>query len=612
MIQCTVRLTVIRHECNDDRTENAKLRDDNVYLMSLITPEMRITEPQGEESGEPIKIYRKMQSYFTMSTRRNGAVDHEPGTVETAIMSTLTSILCKCSPDEANTIMQCISRIQYEEAKAFHEAPDTNDAVRAFIDKWEREDGESWYNIDHKTINAMIPGLTREEMNQEVAEDALECKEELTQAGACASEEIMAIDDMGDAVKSSHPNGELVAVRIGQKKVIETGFEQHVEYDGTNNQFMGSKHHDNWGPAGDARSTEAWTKNIAAKIAGERAAGRHVKALHMDRAFFLGVVFAIAFLGLFVPGAPASEQPRVVMPRKFTSEKSTFKWEYLLDASKPQVYIEWTIVDTKQYPWIKSACEASLEKCSGDKYWVPYACVAMAGEYGGNGELTLADLHAKARIVQDGIDRTKKELAKAERAYKRLRKKITKKQANKPSYGRGKRRTEFKYAEDKRLYRECFRLHDELVSWERQKTDLIKALLFFGISLQPGEDPSTNPGEFIGHAKDYHARWGIENGIREVKHKFRRKVRSRKPTRHQFFTMLAMIMYNHWQAMRKEEIVAWLRAHGMPVELWDSTRPWIRIQWEQKIPGLTTAVGFLTSIWSHAFTEMVKQKIKEA
>ena len=579
--------------------------------MSLTTLKTSIAEPQGEESSEPIKIYRKMNEYFTMITRRNGAVDHEPGTVETAITSTLTSILCKCSPDDVNTILQYMSRMQYEEAKAFHETPDPDGALLAFIEKWEREGGEWWYTIDHKTVNAMIPGLTREEMNQEVAKDAIECKEELTRAGACASEEIMAIDDTGDAVKSSHPNGEFVAVRIGQKKVIETGLEQHVEYDGTNNQFMGDKHHDKWGPAGDARSTEAWTKNIAAKIAGERAAGRHVKALHMDRAFFLGVIFAISFLGLFVPGAPASEQPRVVMPRKFTSEKSTYKWEYLLDASKPQVFTEWMVVDTSKNTWLKGACEASLKQYSGDKYWVPYACVAMAGEYGGNGELSLADLHVKARVVQDGIERTKKELAKSERAYKRLRKKITGKRAHTPSYGRGKRRKEFKDAEDKRLYRECFRLHDELASWERQKTALIKALLFFGISLQPGEDPSTNPDEFIGHAKDYHARWGIENGIREVKHKFRRKVRSTKPTRHQFFTMLGMIMYNHWQVVRKKEIVAWLRANGIPVALWDSTRPWIRISWEQKVPGLTTAVGFLASIWSHAFTEMIKQKIKE-
>src|SRR5271157_5358066 len=178
-------------------------------------------------------------------------------------------------------------------------------------------------------------------------------------------------------------------------------------------------------------------------------------------------------------------------------EKSTYKWEYLLDASKPQVFTEWTIVDTKQYAWLKGACEASLEQYSGDKYWLPYACVAMAGEYGGNGELTLADLRAKARVVQDGIESTKKELAKAERAYKRLRKKITGKRASKPSYGRGKRRKEFKNAEDKHLYRECFRLHDELASWERKKTALIKALFFFGITLQPGEDPSINPGEFI-------------------------------------------------------------------------------------------------------------------
>ena len=84
-----------------------------------------------------------------------------------------------------------------------------------------------------------------------------------------------------------------------------------------------------------------------------------------------------------------------------------------------------------------------------------------------------------------------------------------------------------------------------------------------------------------------------------------------KPTRHQFFTMLGMIVYNHWQVVRKKEIVACLRANGKAVELTDSTRRWIRVPWEREIPHLTSAVGHLASIWSHAFTEMIKLKIKE-
>jgi hypothetical protein len=609
-----VQLTGTIHESSADHDKNAKKRDDIEYPMSLATLRMPTIEPQGEEPVEVIKIYRKLAGYYTMVTRRNGAVDHEAGTVETAMTSTLTSILCKCSTDDANVIMQCLSRMQYDEAKAFLETPDPESALRAFTESWERDGGESWYTIDHKTVNSMIPGLTREEMNQEVAEDAIACKEELAKDDACASDEVIALDDTGDPVKTSHPNGEFVPVRIGQKKVIETGLEQHVEYDATNNLFMGTKQHDNWGPAGDPRSMESWTRSVAAKVAREHAAGRHVKALHMDRGFFLGVVFAISILGLFLPGAPAGDQPRLVMPRKFTGEKSTYKWEYLLDPSKPQVFTEWLVVDTSKCRWLKPACEAALEHESGDRYWVPYACVALAGEYAGNDKLTLADLRAKARIVQDSIERTTKELARAERAYKKLRKKITGRKASNPSYGRGQRRRSFKgahAAEDKHLYRECLRLHAELAEWNRRKAALIKSLLFFGISLRPGEDLSKNPGEFIDLAKDYHARWGIENGIREMKHKFRRAVRSTKPTRHQFFTILAMIIYNHWQVVRKKEIVAWLRAHGKVVEFVHITRRWIRIPWEQEIPDLTSAVSFLASIWSYTFTQLIKQKIKE-
>jgi hypothetical protein len=72
-----------------------------------------------------------------------------------------------------------------------------------------------------------------------------------------------------------------------------------------------------------------------------------------------------------------------------------------------------------------------------------------------------------------------------------------------------------------------------------------------------------------------------------------------------------MIIYNHWQIVRKQEIMVWLRATGKGKSLFDATRKWIRIPWEREAPGLTTAVGFLASIWMEAFMSVIKIKIKE-
>lgn len=579
--------------------------------MSVATKQPSGASFDVEPRTEATKIREKLGRWFTEPTRRNAAVDHEPGTVEKAVMNVIGSILFKTGTDDANTVTKAILGGYCSLLNCLLDLPDPIPVMQAIVDEYHLDGGANLVGVDRKTVDAMIPRKTREELSQDVTIDYQENIQTLKVTGACGEDVVISGDDTADKVRSDHPNGNMKPVRVGGQPTWDDGFEYEVEYDGTNSLFLGCRHRDNWSLPGDSGAWHLWVGSVQSKVTSARASGVRVAGLHFDRGFFLGVIFACALFGMFVPGALAGEQPRVVMPRKFSCVKDSFKWNYLLDASKPQVFVEHMIVDTRKHVWIHGSCDAQLKRVSDHEYEVSYACVALAGEYGGKTGRTIDDVRVDARRVRDGIETTQKLLAKTERAYKKNRKKLKVKKPAKPSYGRGRRRTAFKDTEDRRLYRECLRLHADLAKLKVRKTVLIKEVLFFAVSLRPGEDPASDPGLFIALAKDYHARWGIENGISDVKHRFRRMMRSRKPTRRQFFTGLAMVIHNHWQVVRKQEILDWLRRTSRGDSLFDATRLWIRIPWEREAKGLTTAVGFLATIWVEAFTSVLKSKISE-
>ena len=87
-------------------------------------------------------------------------------------------------------------------------------------------------------------------------------------------------------------------------------------------------------------------------------------------------------------------------------------------------------------------------------------------------------------------------------------------------YNKGRRRSKFKSELEKTLYTRCFELHDRLTIVKEQRQEILHATAFFYISISPNEDVLRYSGKFIKYAVDYHERWGIENGFRDVKYKF--------------------------------------------------------------------------------------------
>jgi len=131
--------------------------------------------------------------------------------------------------------------------------------------------------------------------------------------------------------------------------------------------------------------------------------------------------------------------------------------------------------------------------------------------------------------------------------------------------------------------------------------------MFFAISIVPGDDPEGNPEMFIAFTRDYHERWGIENGFRDVKDRFLTKGRSRQPCMRQFRLVLGMMLYNRWEVERKRIASTWLAWHSNGTGSSNKSREWIRRKFEQECDHLPTAVGFLVSCWREAILSLVEK-----
>ncbi len=571
-----------------------------------------------QPAGEPCltfaagnyKAFDRIKQLLMTRTRRQATVVHEPETADKAGMTWISGILLESGLDAGAELLMAITAIVHYSFAAVAAAPDRDAALARVLEIFNPTARESPLAVHRTTADAMVPRLTRAEMDGVLGQEYCAAMAELGELGARSPAVTLVIDDTSSRAMAKHVNGAFSYINVGQKKTWERGFKFPSIYDATHQLFVGCHHADYRLKEDQKRALRPWVQDLRAKVATVRAAGSAVAVIEGDRYYFAGEFYAASYFGMLDPGAPACGQPRLVVPRKFTREKDNFKWNYLLDMTRPEVFTDFLNLSPYTHPALIGQCGAAFAKGEKGQYQVPYASVAVVDEYGRENQRTLAEVRREARKVQEGIVRCTAALPAAEEAYLVHYRKVEKKKGVAPGRGRGAKRANFKDAEDERLYRECLRLQDALKSWKEKKADLLEALMFFAVSLRPGEDPTSNPATFLALARDYHERWGIENGFRDVKHLFLRPGRSPKPTRRQFRLMVGMLLYNAWHLQRMREMLEIYRIPAWNKRPYDPRRPHIRRKLEQKFGDVRSARSYLIQLWASGIKYLIESGFK--
>ena len=572
-------------------------------------------EPTGEPCsilpGADFKVIDAIAELLETRTRRQAAVDHAPETSRKAVSVLIASILLESGLDAGSDLVAAARRIVYATVLGIKSARDGDAALEMALAIFAPENAENPIGVHRTTVDGMLPALTNKEMDDVVKNQYKAIMAERKKDRAQPPKILLTFDSTSERVAAAHPNGTFSYVKPGGQAAWVPGFNFPSCYDATNQLFVGCCHQD---PSAEysiaTKSLPPVVGEIRDKVATVTETGSDVTVIEADREYFKGDVFAAASLGLLSPEGARGAQPRAVIPRKFHSEKKTFTWEYLLDDTRSQVFVDYVTAAAPPESPLGNACEVAFEKNDKGHFLVPYACVALVGEWGQAGSTDLAELRAQAKNVQSGIGKGEKELAAAEDAYVAHYQAAKGKDRAKPSYGRGAKRTKFADAGDEGFYRECFRLHDELNQRLEKKASLLSMIVFMAVSLKLGEDPAAHANMFLQLARDYHERWGIESGFQNVKGAFLRKVRSAKPTRHQFNIMLGMLLYNWWHGERSREILDAVREGAWNKVSWVPHRPWVRRKLEQEVCGVVSARSFLIRTWASGIISLIQKIFK--
>src|SRR5271157_180581 len=574
-------------------------------------PDLSLVEPQEIVRPEILKTLRVFEENLAKVSRQAATVAHYPGTFDKVRIMELTAMITGSGFDGANELLEHIQRLILHLLVILKDAKDIPLAVETLIQVFRGDDGTNVLFVHRTTAELAEPKLTRHQIDNLLGDDYGTCMASAREKEAQSDKVLLAIDFTEEQCRTKYKNGLHSAVRAKRGAAWELGYKYSVMTDVTHDFFAACIHRGSWAIDNDPTSITPWIHDVQACVARVRETGCDVVGIEADREYFAAEYFALATAGVLAKPDARFSEPRVITPRKFGPDKTKLAWEYLLETKRGPVFMDFQTLDVKKTPVLRAMADHFFEKVSKNQYRVPHACVALVDEYRSTKKRSLDEVRAQARAVNASMTKTERELRKVEKRYLVHHATKSKQQVAKPSLGRGQKRRYFHDALDKRLFNQCLDLKRLLKRLEKQKSSLISAIVFFAISLRPGEDPTKDPDTFIAFAKDYHSRWCLENGLKMVKHAFHRHVHGRRPTKRQLAMVQGMIVQNHWQDAKKAEIKARCEALNMPATFWNDQRSWIRRKFEKEMPGLLPAVRFLDDTWLYAIVSAIDIKIKK-
>jgi len=526
--------------------------------------------------ADSLNILRNIKAVFETKTRRDASVNHDAGTLDKCALMELTSMLLGTGHEPAASMLDMVQYVFHDGLVAIRATQEPIATMDRFIEMTAPGQRQKLFSLHWTTIEGATPDMDRTQVVDLLKMNYASCIEELDRIGARSPEVMLANDDTNEVCRSLGANGWQHPVRVGGKAKWESGLSFPARQDITHRLFINSKPLASWLDDDRRPGATPWINELGDAVAIVQSTGGHVANIGMDRAFNKPDVFALASASAIVPGGNAGRPVSVVTPRKFGPDKDTFKWNYLLDTTRGQVFVDSMSASCDKYPGLKALAKNAgdvIETKPDGTVTVKYACVALVDEYGTEKPRSLNDLRSEARKVDESLQKTTESLEKAKQKYVAHQEANNKGKAKKPPSGRGKRREEFKDDTDRELYHQCIGLQASKKRLETKKAEFLSSIVFFAISLFPGENPVTATATFIEIAREYHARWCIENSFKVVKWSFFRQVRSRRPTRRQLSLVLGMMLHNFWRVFRVKQLVGSMQSTGEPISLYDEARP---------------------------------------
>lgn len=547
------------------------------------------------QNSSLLKDVSEIPSLLNMPSKQRHTIKPREGTKAQLTSTLLASILTESDSSVGKQTLDMFSQIIYDLLKQVRESDSPISELDLLISEFSPENHNKPLSASRSTMQVHLPQLTKAQIDERVEEDYCKCISKLKECKAQSPKGIIAIDMSHEASKSKNKNNQHSWVRIGQRMTWEMGFNYSSIYDSTHQLFLGMMHRNEHNPKEKARTYFPWIKDLRKKIALMESQGTEVELIEGDRGYYRTQLFAVSHLGLLKPHDPGGGFVRVVVPRWFHDHKNAKKWEFLMNPKSKQVMKKHMALNFySPYELIDACKEAGLTR-KDSLYQIPVAQVVAIDEYNNKKNRTFKELREEAVKLVEKKKKLRERLQDTETQLLDIQRKNGLEERL-PAYKSGSIRKIFKICKEKQLYFKCLRLKNQLKGFKHKKESIVNSMGFFYVSLKPGEDPERYPEMFIKFVKDYHERWGIENGFRDTKQNFKMKSRSQKSTRRQFLFCLGLILYNHWQVTRRLDLLQQERKRVHNIVPWNSRRPHVRKKLEKQVHTKWTAKSYLVQL----------------
>jgi len=304
-----------------------------------------------------------------------------------------------CRFDDAREFLDGMQALLWECLHEIRSETDPMQALDATVEQFDPATHEHVLSLHRTAVTNMILNADRAQLDEQIEEQYKECMAELDSFEGKSKAIVIAGDENHEKVATKHRNVNLSYVVVGQTSTWQRGFVFPTEYDAMHQLFIGPRHRDYCLIDIEKKGLRSWIRDVSEKYRAARELGIDRILIGGDRTYFNAELFALAALGKIDPDAGTGYWSGVIVPRKFPRGKDDKKWEYLLDAQKKQVFIDYIGLNPVLNPALKEECEATFTKAKNGHFEIPYICVAMVDEYSSKKKRTLEEVRDRARIV---------------------------------------------------------------------------------------------------------------------------------------------------------------------------------------------------------------------
>ena len=546
---------------------------------------------------------------FNKPSKQKKIPSSSPRKLKQIFLTQLTAILTDADVSFGKLLLDSISNIIHEVLQVIADSENNDALIQGLLNDFNPDHHQKAFSASRTTVQEHLPMLTKHQLDRQLEQDYQDQMQVRKSQRAQSSQVILAIDYSHERTTSKYRNNQHSYVRIGQRKAWEQGFNYASVYDATHQMFLGLIHHNSHKVKRDRRAFQPWITHLQSKIKAVEALGSNVTLIEADRGYFDSEFFALSHLGRLKGFDELREFIRVMTPRKFTHGKEQLMWQFLLSDESVQVSPQNMNLSFYSPQKLLQACSDAGLRYSNGLYSIPVIQVVLVDEYRSNSKRSFEEVKFKAIIIENAILKTTEQLRQAEDNYFIFQQQL-KKNPRRLKYRKNQRRKCFKNIQEKLLYFSCYEVHDRLLQLKEKKQNILCNVCFFYISSSPQDNPLRHPEKFIKFARDYHERWGIENGFRDVKRQFLHRSRSQKSTRRQFYWVQGLMLYNRWQRHKLLDMLAQERNRVHNIVPWESRRPHVRKKLEKSVRTDWTAKGYLLRLWETGLKMCLKSNLK--